>query len=200
MKVKARRFRLIVFQQTFRMWFWPSLLLLILSLGLAITQPALLDSEVWNLFYLVAGVAALIVLYSAMIRYIPYVQAHPKALRIRSPLFRLSVSYGRMNLVRTAPVKALFPPSSLSVGQKHMAEKMYGLTCVVIELKGYPLPRWLLSMLLGRFLLPETVEGLAILVEDWLAFSGELEAARSNWLSRRIVKRKRSTVRRVLDD
>jgi hypothetical protein len=193
----ASRFPLLVYRRLFRMWFWPSMLLLVVAILLLVFDPLLLGRWRWAFLPLIF-VTGLLTVYALLAR-IAYVQAHPKALRIRTPLLPLVISYGRLNTVRPTPFKAQYPPNRLSWSQRQLAEKLYGRTCLLVELTGYPVSRHLLSLLLGRFLLAIDSIGLVLLVEDWLQLSNEIEGARAEWVIRRTPRQPDRTVERVLN-
>ena len=54
-------------------------------------------------------------------------------------------------------------------------------TAIVLEMRGWPLPRWALSLFLSPFFFPDKTSRLALLVPKWMEFSMELENFRSNW-------------------
>jgi len=199
------RFPLLVYRQLFRARFWPSALAFVSLTALMVWNPSFLSEsrspllpELRWWFLPVVLVAAGLMVHALLARYTTYVQAHPRALRIKTPLFPLVISYGRINIVRTTQFRAHFPPESLPWPQRQLATKLYGHTCLVIETKGYPLPRRLLSLLLNRFLLPQKTMGVALLVEDWLQLSNEIESARADWVNRRLIKREQRMVEKIL--
>ena len=196
---KGKRFPLLVYQRLFKMWFWPSLLLFFASAALIVWSPSFLSELVWW-FLPVALIAAGVMIYALLARYTTYVQAHPHSLRIRSPLFRLVISYGRVYLVRPTPIKTQFPPESLSWTRRRLVEQLYGHTCLVVEVKTYPLSDRLLALFMNRFLLSTQVTGFTLLVEDWLQLSGEIEGARANWVNQRLMKREKRAVEEILHD
>jgi hypothetical protein len=193
------RFSLLIYQRLYQMWFWPSLLLLVASVALMVLRPWFL-SELYLWFLPVAIISAGLMGYSWLARHATYVQAHPHSLRIKSPLFRLVMSYGRIYLVRTTPFKVQYPPETLSWTRRQLAEKLYGRTCLVVEVKGFPLSKRMLAVLLNYFLLTKQVDGFTLLVEDWLQLSNEIEAARATWVNRRVMKREKRAVEKILRD
>lgn len=195
-RLPASRFPLLVYRRLFQMWFWPSLLLLVLSVVLLFLDPPLLGDWGWVLIPVIL-VAAFVAFYAIMAR-ATYVQAHRKAIRIRTPLVPLVISYGRLKMTRTTPFKAQYPPERLTWSQRQLATKLYGRTCLLIELNGYPISRRVLSLLLGRFLIPLDTVGLVLLVEDWLQLSNEIDGARAEWVMQRMPRRPDRTVERVL--
>jgi hypothetical protein len=195
-RLPATRFPLLVYRRLFQMWFWPSLLLLAAAVLLLILDPLDLGEWRWVLIPVVL-IASLLTVFAIMAR-MTYVQAHPRALRLRTPLLPMVISYGRLNTIRTTPFKAQYPPEQLSWSQRRLAEKLYGRTSLLVELNSYPLSPRILSLLLGRFLLPLNSTGLVLLVEEWLQLSNEIEGARAEWITKRMPRRPDRTVERVL--
>jgi hypothetical protein len=188
-----------VYQRLYQMWFWPSLALAISSAALVVMRPAFL-SETWWWFVPIALIATGLTVYSLLARYTTYVQAHPHSLRIKAPFFRLIISYGRVNLVRPTPFKVQFPPETLSWTQRRLAEALYGNTALVVEVKGYPMQKRFLAVMLNHFLLSNQVTGFTLLVEDWLQLSNEIEGARAAWVNRRLMKQEKRAVEKILHD
>jgi hypothetical protein len=195
-RLPATRFPLLAYRRLFQMWFWPSLLLLAAAAALLVLDPLGLGEWRWVLAPVVL-IAGMLTVFALMAR-AAYVQAHPRALRLRTPLLPMVISYGRLNTIRTTPFKAQYPPEQLSWSQRQLAEKLYGRTCLLVELTGYPVSRRILALLLGRFLLPLNSTGLVLLVEEWLQLSNEIEGARAEWVTRRMPRRPDRTVERVL--
>ncbi len=195
-RLPATRFPLLVYQRVYDMWFWPALLVFAGTVALLVLQPPLLGDVVWA-FVPVTLITAGLAFYALLARFAT-VQAHPKALRIRTHFFPLVISYGRLNVIRTTPFKVHYPPDKLSWSQRRVVEKLYGHTCILVELRGYPVSRLMLRLLVNRFLLPPNMDGLVLLVQDWLQLSNEIEGARAEWVNRRFSRRKERTVQRVL--
>jgi hypothetical protein len=196
-KGRPHRFPLLVYRQLFKMWFWPSVLLTAASGLLLWERPAVLGVWVWAfvpLLLVTLGLAA----FSLLARTTAYVMPHPEGLRIVTPFFRLVVSYGRVNIVRTTQFKAEFPPGELSWSLRKQAEKLYGQPCIVVELMGYPLPKRTITFFLNDLMLSHKGEGLVLLVQDWLALSNAIEGARGEWVTRRMTRRQERTVEKVL--
>lgn len=194
---KRRRFPLMVYQQLHKMWFWPSLLLFLASLVPVIFNPPPLAPVRW--FFLPLTVISLgLMAFSLMARYATYVQAHPHSLRIKTPFFRLILSYGRIHLIRTTPFKTQFPPEKLPAARRRLASQLYGYTCLVVEVREFPMSKRFLSVFLNYFLLSREVKGFVLLTEDWLQLSNEIESARAEWVNRRLMSREKRTVEKIL--
>lgn len=194
---KRKRFPLMVYQQLYKMWFWPSLLLFVSSLIPIIFNPPRLASVRWY-FLPITLISLGLMIYALMARYTTYVQAHPHSLRIKSPFFRLVLSYGRIHLIRTTPFKAQYAPENLSVTRRRLADRLYGHTCLVVEVREYPMPIRALSVFLNYFLLARQVKGFVLLTEDWLQLSNDIEGARAEWVNRRLMSREKRAVEQIL--
>ena len=196
-KGRPHRFPLLVYRQLYKMWFWPGVLLAAASGLLLWEQPAVLGEWVWAfvpLLLVTLGLAG----FSLLARTTAYVYPHPDSLRIVTPFFRLLVSYGRVNIVRTTQFKAEFPPGELTWSLRRQAEKLYGQPCTVVELMGYPLPKKTIAFFLNDLMLSRKSEGLVLLVQDWLALSNAIESARAEWVTRRMTRREERPVEKVL--
>ena len=55
-------------------------------------------------------------------------------------------------------------------------------TALVLDMRGWPLPHWVLSLFLSPYFFPDKTSRLALLVPKWMDFSMEMEGFRSNWL------------------
>ena len=198
-KRQAPRFPLLVYRRFYQMWFWRSLMLCLLTMAVIVVRPAILGDLVSVLIPVVLITAGLS-FYAILAFFVAFVQIHPKGMRIVTPFFRFVVSYGRIKIVRTTQFKALFPPDTISWSQRRLASKLYGQSCVLVELNGYPLSRRWLKFWLNHFLLPKRVTGFSFMVQDWLELSNAIEAARTDWVNRRLVRRQPRMVERILDD
>jgi hypothetical protein len=70
----------------------------------------------------------------------------------------------------------------------------------VVEVKGYPLSKRFLRLMMHPLLLSNQVIGFTLAVEDWLQLSNEIEWARATWVNRRLMKREKRAVEKILRD
>jgi hypothetical protein len=110
-----------------------------------------------------------------------YVQPRPDHLRVQTPLYRLKVSYRRIQNVRPIEFGRMFPPASLSRGERRLLAPFFGTTAVGVDLHGLPLARLALRLFFSRFLFATDQPGLVLLVEDWMALSRQLNAIAERW-------------------
>ena len=123
-------------------------------------------------------------------RKVAYVQAYSDHLRLVTPFLRTNISYRRIHKVHPAEFQRLFPPSQASWAQDRLLSPFYGKTAIVLELKGYPLPRFLLRLFLAPQMFLVHGAGMVLLVPDWMAFSTELDSFRGHWVEKRGRRRK----------
>lgn len=130
-----------------------------------------------------AGVFALLLgIFLMIVRKSAYVQPFDNHLRLVTPFMRMNISYRRFIQTYSAKMARLFPLEDLKGQKRAFIRQLADHTTLVLELKGWPLPRWALSLFLSPFFFPDTTSRLALLVPDWIGFSTELESFRSAWL------------------
>lgn len=110
-----------------------------------------------------------------------YVQPRPDHLRLSTPIFKLNISYRRVANTRPINLARMFPPSSLRSRQRRWLEPFYPLTALGVDLHGYPMPRWVMSLFLHPTFFAADQPGLVLIVEDWMALSSQLESRLGAW-------------------
>ena len=55
------------------------------------------------------------------------------------------------------------------------------MTALGLDLSSWPLPRWLLALLLGRMMLAPDQPGLILITRDWIELSKQVETMMSAW-------------------
>ena len=130
----------------------------------------------------VAGAASiLLAIILATARKFAYVQAYEDHRRLAIPLLRMRISYQRIIQSSSMEMKRLFPLETLKGWKRNFMRPLAKGTAIVLEMKGWPLPRPLLTLFLSNFFFPDKNSRLALLVPDWIQFSMELESYRSAW-------------------
>lgn len=114
-----------------------------------------------------------------------YAQAHHDHLRIQTPIFRLNISYRRIINTRPVVFDKLFPPESMPRRDRHSMKPFLGATALAIDLRGWPLPTWLLRLFLSRYMLANDQIGFVLLIEDWMRLSTQLTSLLGNWRASR---------------
>lgn len=126
-------------------------------------------------------IAALYWLFSLFGPTLAYVQPRLDRLRIHTPFYRLNISYRRIRNTRPVDISQAFPPETTPRGFQRTIRHFYGMTALAIDLSSWPLPRWLLSFLLGKMMLTPDRPGLILITRDWMALSNQLETMMSDW-------------------
>jgi hypothetical protein len=128
-----------------------------------------------------AGLGGLVFVFTLFLFIIlkaAYVRAFPTYLRLVTPFLRINISYRRFRGTTTSEIRALFPPTSLSGWQREIIAPISGMTAIVINLNGYPVPPFVLRWFLSPFFFKDKTPHIIILVKEWLRFSAELDSMR----------------------
>jgi len=157
---------------------WPSLLLTFMLLGLwyAVSE----QMVEWprppaDRFLLAGGLVALAYALFAWVGPVTsYVQPRKDHVRLQTPIYRIKISYRRVMNTRTIELGRLFPPSSLSRGQRRLLGPLAGRTGVVLDLDELPIRRIVMRLFLNRFFFPPDSTGLVLVVDKWLELSKQL--------------------------
>jgi len=181
----GRRYPLVIYTRMIDRW-WPAIFLLGLA-TMALAWPFYQDqytrlTEPWR-WMTMAGVGAgviLISLFMLMMRKSAYVQPFSDHLLLATPIFRLNISYRRVQRTSTAVMATLFPPRSMHGMKRDIIEPLTGMTAVVIDLNAYPVSRSVLSIFLSSFFFKDKTPHLVLLVQNWMGFSTEIESMRTS--------------------
>lgn len=114
-----------------------------------------------------------------------YAQAHHDHLRLQTPIFRLNISYRRIINTRPIVFGKLFPPERMPRRDRQPMKRYLGVTALGIDLRGWPLPTWLLRLFLSRYMLASDQTGFVLLIEDWMRFSTQLTSLLGDWRASR---------------
>jgi len=190
----GRRHRLILYTYILNHW-WRRILsigivLLVLVAALAwypsvlpqYTPPQVAD---WILWFTggVSAFAILLAIFLVTIRKSAYVQPFDNHLLLVTPFLRMNISYRRFIRFSSTEMGRLFPWEALKGRKRDFMRPLTNQTAILLELKGWPLPRWALNLFLSHFFFPDGTSRLVLLVSDWIKFSSELEGFRSTWLA-----------------
>ncbi len=181
----GRRYPLVIYTRMIDRW-WPAIFLLGLA-TMALAWPFYQDvytrlTEPWRWMTL-AGVGAgvvLISLFMLMMRKSAYAQPFSDHLLLATPIFRLNISYRRVQRTSTAIMATLFPPRSMRGMKRDIIEPLTGMTAVVIDLNAYPVSRSVLIFFLSSFFFKDKTPHLVLLVQNWMGFSTEIESMRTS--------------------
>lgn len=146
--------------------------------------PPQLASWVPSLTGVLGAFAVLIAIFLLAIRNAAYVQPYDTHLRLVTPFMRVNISYQRFIQASSAEMGRLFPPENFHGWKRDFLRPLSKQTAIVLELNGWPLPRWVLNLYLSPFFFPDKTVRIALLVPDWMRFSNEMESFRSAWLQK----------------
>jgi hypothetical protein len=182
---RLKRFRLSLYGQIIGRYRLPALLLAVLLfiLGAAtwfrwISWP---DPPMHRWVLTAALFSGFIWLFTFLAPTLAYVQPRRDHLRLQTPFYRLNISYRRIRNTRPVDIAKTYPIGGIPRGFNHTIRKFYGMTALGIDLSSWPLPRWLLSFLLGRIMLAPDQPGFILITRDWMELSKHLETMMSEW-------------------
>jgi hypothetical protein len=193
MAKSGTRHRLVLYTYILNRWWRSTLLiglLLLALLGLLVWLPSALPQDSFHpvgksVLWLVGGLGAFAIflaLFLAAVRKSAYVQPCSTHLHLVTPFLRMNISYRRFIQASSADMGRLFPLDNLKGRKRAFLRPLSGLTAILLELKGWPLPRGVLELFLSPYFFPDRTTRLALLVPDWIRFSTELESFRGTWL------------------
>lgn len=179
----GKRYSLVIYTRMIDRW-WPVIFLL----GLALTGLAWIPyqdlftrlTEPWR-WMIPGGVGAgtvFIALIMLIMRKSAYVQPFSDHLRLATPFLRMNISYRRVRRTTTASISVLFPPKSLKGLRRDIIEPLASMTAVIVELNAMPMSAATLRFFLSPFFFKDRTPHLVLLVQNWMAFSTELESMR----------------------
>lgn len=129
-----------------------------------------------------AGVGAVLVLvgiafglFSMLAKRRAYVQCRPDLLVVRTPFYRVLISYRRIKKVQPVQVLQLFPRDSLKGIGKPLVTPLLGMTAVEVEVSSWPASKRKLHRFLSRYLFSPRVEGWVFIVPNYSLLMREIE-------------------------
>lgn len=105
-----------------------------------------------------------------------YVQPRSDHLRVQTPIYRLKISYRRIENTRPIDFAKMFPPSQLRRREQELLKPYFGATAVDVDLRSWPIQPRILRVFLNPYFLSADQPGLVLLVEDWMALSNQLSS------------------------
>ena len=199
----AGRFPLILYDRVLARYRGSAFLLALLLLGL--WYPVSAGWLEWprppaDGWLLAGGVVSLAFgLFSWIGPKLAYAQVGGDHLRIRTPIYRLTISYRRIAGTRPVDFARMFPPKSLSRGMRRVGKPYFGRTALGVNLNGFPLAPWLLRWFLHPFFFAADQVGLVLLVDDWMGLSALLSAKMDAWRGSLQERPAQRGVREILD-
>jgi hypothetical protein len=188
---RGRRFRLLIYERMWQRWAPPCFLTVPASVALWWFAPRI--SIIYAPFRILALVPALVSLvvlvYAYLARRLAWVQCRPNHLRIQTPLYPLVISYSRIKSVRPNAFHQVFSPSAEKAARRRWLRPYWGRTVLLVELSKYPYSKTWLRLWFSPYLLAPDVNAFVFLIEDWMAFSRQMDTFRDDWGRRRAARR-----------
>jgi hypothetical protein len=110
-----------------------------------------------------------------------YVQPREDHLRVQTPIYRLKVSYRRIENTRPIDFARMFPPSTLRRKDRRLLEPFFSATAVGVDVYAWPIRPGILRLFLNPFFLATDRPGLVLLVEEWMGLSNQLSSKIDTW-------------------
>jgi hypothetical protein len=128
--------------------------------------------------YVAFGASVMLYLLSLLISHGSYVEARPKALRIRAGMVPLDISYARVKQIRLGQFDIQYPLDKLKGSEYILVEPFEGSTCTVVDLKSLPKPftPQLLKRLLSKFMFTVDGESLMLVVSDPMVLNQQIDS------------------------
>ncbi|MBN2303208.1 MAG: hypothetical protein JXQ72_01945 [Anaerolineae bacterium] len=106
-----------------------------------------------------------------------YVQANPDLLVIRTPFYRLLVSYRRISHAKSVKVSNLYPAESLKGMGKPLMRPLLGMTAVELVVKSWPAPKRRLRRFLSEFMFSTRDEAWVFIVPQYSRLMNQIDAS-----------------------
>ncbi len=103
-----------------------------------------------------------------------HAQARSNHLRIRTPIYRLNVSYRRVESTHPVKLAKEFAPGTVARGHRKLIEPFIDHTALGVDLHEYPLHPLVLRLFLHPLFLAPDRTGLVLIVDDWMKLSAEI--------------------------
>lgn len=126
--------------------------------------------------WLFAGgtVAAIVWIFTLIGPQFAHAQARSNHLRIRTPIYRLNVSYRRVESTRSVKLAKEFAPGTVARGHRKLIEPFIDRTALGVDLREHPLHPLVLRLFLHPLFLAPDRTGLILIVDDWMKLSEEI--------------------------
>lgn len=105
-----------------------------------------------------------------------YIQARKDHVRIQTPIYRLNISYRRILNVRPVDFTKTFAPYLQPRRDRKVLRSFSGNTAVGIDMRAWPVKRWVLKLFLSRYNLAPDRPSFIFLAHDWIQLSNQLSA------------------------
>jgi hypothetical protein len=131
------------------------------------------------LLYVAVGASLILYLFSLLLSHGSYVQARPKALRVKAGLIPVDISYARIKQIRLVQFDLQYPLDKVKGSDYALVEPFEGSTSTVVDLKSLPKPftPQLLRRLLNKFMYTNDSDGtsLMLVVSDPMVLNQQID-------------------------
>lgn len=181
---KKTRHPLLVYYNLGRRYRPPAILFVLL--GAIMLLPSVLDDLQNNLVppeaLGVTGVALILVglalwLFSILLKRRAYVECTPEILVVRTPFYRVLVSYRRVKQAQPVQVSQIFPRESLKGTGKALVKPLLGMTAVELQVKSWPTPKRRLRRFISPYLFSTRSEAWMFIVPNYSLLIRQLDQA-----------------------
>lgn len=181
----GKRYPLLLYQRAVARYRRPALYLalLLLILWLLIDFNLVAWPSAEEAPWLLAGglVALLYWLLTLLAPRFAYVQPHENHLRLRTPIYRLQISYRRILSTRPIKLTKAFPPSQLKRAERNLLAPFMNEPAIGIDLRAYPMKPWLIRLFFHRFFFIPESTGFILIVDDWMKLSEQISDRLEGW-------------------
>ncbi|MFQ5399206.1 MAG: hypothetical protein ACE5E7_06365 [Anaerolineae bacterium] len=178
---------------------WLGLILVALA-GYDLYHP--IFGDLWYVMWAVIGIVFILWVYYGVLMRRASVQIRPQYLVLKGPVYGMKISYGRVNSVISTHISRHYPLEELNGREQALVSQLYDRTCALVELRSYPKAFARRHLWFPRLLFGKSRPGLLLAVDNWMALSRDIEAARAAWrerADRRSRGDRRSLAARILD-
>ncbi|MBN1201503.1 MAG: hypothetical protein JXJ20_06570 [Anaerolineae bacterium] len=181
---QATRHPLLIYYNMGKRYRAPGMLLMVM--GLLLFLPSFISELESNIAEPAAlarlGAVVLLVglafwLFSTLAIRRSYVQCNPDLFVIRTPFYRVLVSYRRIRQYQPVQVGQVFSRKELKGMGKPLIRPLLGMTAVEMQMKSWPAPKQRLRRFLGNYMLAPQGEAWLFIVPDYSVLIRQLDAA-----------------------
>lgn len=164
-------------------WKLALLIASMLALGIYDQFTSVLGSN-WLFLWLALLATVVLWFYYAVMLRRAAIHIAPTHLRLQGPFYGRKISHDRIEIITPGKLDQHYNYKRLSAGERSLLDPLYHRTCAFIEMSSYPKAfkrrRWWFP----RTLFGTRKKGLLCYVDDWMAFSQELESVRARHQAR----------------
>jgi hypothetical protein len=181
---KIKRHPLLVYYNLGKRYRSPGILLLIM--GVLLLLPSFIsdiqNDQVDPAVLAASGVVLILVglafwLFARLAMHRAYVECAPELLIVRTPFYRVLVSYRRIKQAQPVQVLQIFPKDSLKGIGKPLMTPLLPMTAVEVQVKSWPRSKRWLRRFVSRYLFSERSDGWLFIVPNYSLLIRQLDAA-----------------------